>query len=125
MFELDVQGLALATVGSSWLSVFLLLPRLRKALNVNVALPGAQRVWLQLTKMLGAALASAALAWGVQRWAMQLGGGLAMADWYRAVVLALVGPLAVVAYFWMANRLGLPQLAMLRDRMQARKARRG
>ena len=125
VFELDVQGLALATVGSSWLSVFLLLPRLRKALNVNVALPGAQRVWLQLTKMLGAALASAALAWGVQRWAMQLGGELAMADWYRAVVLALVGPLAVVAYFWMANRLGLPQLAMLRDRMQARKARRG
>lgn len=129
-FDLDVRGLALATVATAWLSVFILLPKLRRALAVRHPdqppsdLPALTSAWLQLAKMLVAAVLVALIARGVFAGTVALAGDLGTSAWLRAGGLALAGGCAMLAYFGLATALGLPQLGLLKERMAARKAAR-
>ena len=122
-FDLDVRGLALATVATSWLSVVLLLPRLRRAVGpMPVDAISTQGVLTQLSIMVACALAAALLALGVDRALLGLVEGPAPV-WLQAVAVSAATATAAVAYFGLAARAGLPQLALVRARLAARKRR--
>jgi len=122
-FELDVRGLALATVGTSWLSVVLLLPRLRRAVGpVPADAVSTMGVFGQLGIMVVCATVAALLALGVDRALLGLADGPAPVWLQAAAVIAATG-VAVGAYFGLAARAGLPQLALVRARLAARKRR--
>lgn len=122
-FDLDVRGLALATVATSWLSVVLLLPRLRRAVGpVPADAVSTMGVFGQLGIMVGCAAVAALLAVVVDRVLLGLAEGPAPV-WLQAVAVSAATAAAGGAYFGLAARAGLPQLALVRARLAARKQR--
>lgn len=133
-FDLDVQGLAGATVATSWLSVALLLPRLRRALHVKASTAGDQApgdgaapvfatsseasFWVQLAKMVVCAVLSSAAAYTVDASILTLGPREAV--WLQALGVAAATAVALFVYFGLALKLGLPQLALLRQHKRMR-----
>jgi len=110
---MDVDGLALATAVTSWLSLVLLLPGLRRKLG----LPEGRTTFLQpLTRTLVAAVVMGALAWNIERaLAQPLGRTFSL-------LLAIVSGVAV--YGVTALALGVPEARTTWARL-SRRARSG
>lgn len=111
-FGMDVDGLALATTLSSWGTLALLLPALRK-LDLPAHEPGLARA---VGRAACAGAVATAAAAGAVAWLEPRVGSV------RAVASAMA--VGVVGYLGLAASLRFPELAILRQRLGARRASR-
>jgi putative peptidoglycan lipid II flippase len=108
-FEMDVDGLALATALTSWGNLALLLPGLRERLDLPPAAPG---FGVALARIGAASLACGALAWGAH--------GLLAGEVPRSMALLLAMAAGGAGFALSAVLLRAPEWGELRARLARR-----
>jgi len=114
-FDMDVEGLALATALSSWAQLAILLPGLSRALGLprsSARAPG------RVARMLVASAASGAAAWGA--YAALVGWDPAAGTGRTAFGLGAAAAAGIGCYLAAATALRLPELADVAGRFRAR-----
>jgi putative peptidoglycan lipid II flippase len=111
---MDLEGFAWSTAAAAWLNLALLLPGLRRGLQLPAGLP---RIGARLLRIGGASTASVGLAWAVWR----------ALEAPRTAAWPLLGCifLAVVSYAAFSQILGVEEWSHLRARFRASRARQG
>jgi len=119
VLHMDADGLALATVVTSWVGVAALMPGLRRALGP--AEP-SERYGRRLAALTAAALLSSAAAYGAHAlFALESGEGSGLRG---ALALCAAIAVGIGSYLALAQLVRAPELAHLRERLAARQARR-
>ncbi|MFT5829919.1 MAG: putative peptidoglycan lipid II flippase [Bacteroidia bacterium] len=120
VFNMDVEGLALATAISSWGNLLLLIPSLRRQLAGDE--PFGWSHWVsRLGPMAACSVVAAALAYGANAGVTALVADHLSATPTRGAGLLAASILGVGGYFALATALGIPEIKAVQARLLQRR----